>query len=85
MRNLINRNDGNSNGAVALRISAFAKKYDMHEVSVRRMIRAGELRTLRVGHIVRVIDDVVPAVAAVAADTSRKEAPHGENGMTLSN
>ena len=59
MQNRINRNDGNGNGgAVALRISAFAKRYDMHEVSVRRMIARGELRTVRVGHILRVLDDV---------------------------
>ena len=67
-RNLINRDDGNGGGvAVALKISAFARKYDLCEVSVRRLIRAGELRTIKVGHILRVLDDVALAGTSSAS------------------
>ena len=68
MRNLISRDEGGNGGAVALKISAFARKYDLCEVTVRRLIHKGQLRVVKLGNITRVIDDVAPAGTSVGSD-----------------
>jgi len=40
----------------ALRISSFARKYDLSEMTVRRRIARGELKAIRIGKMWRVID-----------------------------
>jgi hypothetical protein len=43
----------------AVRVSTFAKRYDLCAATVYRRIAAGELRAIRIGRNVRVIDDVI--------------------------
>lgn len=77
MRNQINRDDTNGNGnggPVARRISAFARRYDVCETTVRRMIQRGELRTIRLGTIIRVLDDIA-LNGTSAADASPGDQP----------
>ena len=42
----------------ALRISSFARKYDLSEMTVRRRIARGELKAIRIGKMWRVIDNL---------------------------
>jgi hypothetical protein len=76
MRNLISRDEGGNGGAVALKISAFARKYDLCEVTVRRLIHKGQLRVVKLGNITRVLDDVTldGASAAAAGDGDQSSA-----------
>lgn len=43
----------------AVRVSTFAKRYDLCAATVYRRIASGELRAIKIGRNVRVIDDVI--------------------------
>lgn len=65
--NTLNANDVDR--IAALKISAFARRYDIHPETIKRMIRAGQLPCIRIGRLIRVpVDAAIPSRAGTPSN-----------------